>query len=86
MNIDFSIVTPTALYVKQLAAKKEAPKKQVRIKRKDIAANEVDPTLCELGLYIARCRNNGEGVRVPAMCASEWGHVLRTLELKRELA
>jgi hypothetical protein len=36
-----------------------------------------------LGRHIARCRRKGRSVRIPAMRGSEWGHVLRTLKLKR---
>ncbi|MCM7811565.1 hypothetical protein M8S85_24370, partial [Enterobacter hormaechei] len=31
----------------------------------------------------AHCRKKGRAVRIPAMRGSEWGQVLRTLELKR---
>lgn len=86
MNIEVSIIAPSALYVKQLAALNEPPKKQVRILRGEIAAGDVDPKMRALGRHIARCGRKGQSVRVPAMCGSEWGHVLRALELKRAFA
>lgn len=86
MNIEVSIIALSAFYVKQLAAQNEQPKKQVRILRCDIAAGDLDPKMRALGRHIARRRRKGQSVRVPAMRGSEWGHVLRALELKRAFA
>ena len=80
---DVSIVTPTALYVQMLEAENAPVKKQVRIKRDDIASDALSPEMRALGRHIAHCRKKGRSVRIPAMRGSEWGHVLRTLELKR---
>ena len=77
MNIELTIIAPSARYVKQLSAQDEPVKKQVRILRGDIAA--------ALGRHIARCRQKGQSVRIPAMSCSDWGHFLRSLELKRAL-
>ncbi|MFT2798508.1 hypothetical protein [Serratia sp. N21D137] len=86
MNIEVSIIAPSALYVKQLAAQNEQPKKQVRILRGDIAASDLNPEMRDLGFHIAQCRHKGKSVRVPAMRGSDWGHVLRVLELTRAIA
>ncbi|WP_420890804.1 hypothetical protein [Lelliottia nimipressuralis] len=80
---EVSIVTPTALYVQMLEAENAPVKKQVRIKRNDIASDALSPEMRALGRHIAHCRKKGRSVRIPAMRGSEWGHVLRTLELKR---
>lgn len=79
---EFSIVTPTALYVQMLEAENAPVKRQVRIKRGEIACTELSPEMRALGRHIAHCRKKGRSVRIPAMRGSEWGHVLRTLELK----
>lgn len=78
-----SIVTPTVSYVQICAAEKQPPKKQVRIKRGVIAPETLSPEMRALGRHIARCLKKGCAVRIPAMRGSEWGQVLRTLELTR---
>jgi len=78
-----SIVTPTFSYVQICAAEKQPPKKQVRIKRSDIDRDEISAEMRALGHHIAHCRKKGRSVRIPAMRGSEWGQVLRTLELTR---
>jgi len=80
---EVSIVTPTALYVQVCAAEKQPPKKQVRITRSDIDRDEISAEMRALGRHIAHCRKKGRSVRIPAMRVSEWGQVLRTLELTR---
>ncbi|EAA6923197.1 hypothetical protein L4L00_001092 [Salmonella enterica] len=80
---EVSIVTPTALYVQICEAKNEKPKRQVRIRRGEIAPEALSPEMRALGRHIAKCRRKGRSVRIPAMRVSEWGQVLRTLELKR---
>lgn len=80
---EVSIVTPTALYVQICEAENAPAKKQVRIKRGEIARSELNPEMRALGRHIAHCRKKGRSVRIPAMRVSEWGHVLRTLELTR---
>jgi hypothetical protein len=87
MTIEGSIITSTALYVKQLAANNELPKKQTRILRDSLAAAAVQPELRALGRHIAKCQRKRQPVRIPAaMRGSELGQVLRTLELKRAYA
>ena len=71
---EVSIVTPTALYVQMLEAENAPVKKQVRIKRSDIDREDISAEM--------RAKK-GRAVRIPAMRGSEWGQVLRTLELKR---
>ncbi|WP_176227941.1 hypothetical protein [Cedecea sp. NFIX57] len=66
-----------------LEAKNAPVKKQVRIKRRDINRDEISAELRALGRHIAKCRRKGRAVRIPAMRGSEWGQVLRTLELMR---
>lgn len=78
-----SIVTPTALYVQICAAENQPARKQVRIKRAEIAPEDLSPEMRALGRHIAKCRKKGRAVRIPAMRGSEWGQVLRTLEMKR---
>lgn len=80
---EVSIVTPTALYVQILEAEKQKPKKQMRIRRGVIAHEALSPEMRALGRHIAKCLKKGQTVRIPAMRGSEWGQVLRTLELTR---
>ncbi|MGX9867161.1 hypothetical protein [Enterobacter mori] len=80
---EVSIVTPTALYVQMQESQNAPVKKQVRIKRGEIARSAISPEMRALGRHIAHCRKKGRSVRIPAMRGSEWGHVLRTLELSR---
>jgi hypothetical protein len=82
-SIEASIMTVTEAYVKQLA---EGVKRQQRIPRGNIASGEIDPTLRALGRHIAGCARKGKSVHVPPMRGSEWGHVLRALELTRAMA
>ncbi|EPY4987462.1 hypothetical protein ACXDKJ_004773 [Klebsiella quasipneumoniae] len=66
-----------------LEAENAPVKKQVRIKRGEIAPEALSTEMRALGRHIAKCRRKGRSVRIPAMRGSEWGQVLRTLELKR---
>lgn len=86
MTTEISIMTSTAAYVKQLTEQNEGAKRQRRIARGDIAAADVDPALREFGHHIAGCIRKGRSVHVPSMRVSEWGHVLRALELTRAMA
>jgi hypothetical protein len=80
---EVSIVTPTALYVQICAAENQPARKQVRIKRGVITPEALCPEMRALGRHIAKCRKKRRAVRIPAMRGSEWGQVLRTLELTR---
>ena len=77
---EVQIVTPSALSVQSPAS---VTRKQTRHNREDIPSAEVDPTLRAFGRHIAHCLKKERRIRIPAMCGSDWGHVLRTLELKR---
>lgn len=85
-SIEASIMTVTEAYVKQLAEEAEGVKRQQRIARGCIAAGDVDRDLRALGRHIAGCARKGKSVHVPSMRVSEWGHVLRALELTRAMA
>ncbi|WP_425269060.1 hypothetical protein [Escherichia albertii] len=71
------------MYVQICEAENQPPKKQVRIKRGEIAPKALSTEMRALGRHIAKCCRKGRAVRIPAMRGSEWGQVLRTLELKR---
>ncbi|HEC2553831.1 TPA: hypothetical protein R2K55_005789 [Raoultella ornithinolytica] len=73
MNV--SIVSPSAEAVK--------PRRHPRIRRDDLAVQEIDPVLKAFGRHIARSLRKGRGVHIPAMNNTAFGQVLRTLELKR---
>jgi len=87
---EVQIVTSSALSVQSPAS---VTRKQTRHNREDIPSAEVDPTLRAFGRHIAHCLKKKRRIahclkkkrriRIPAMCGSDWGHVLRTLELKR---
>ncbi|KUQ99870.1 hypothetical protein [Enterobacter hormaechei] len=80
---EVSIVTPTALYVQIREAENQPVKRQVRIKREEIAPEALSTEMRALGRHIAKCRKKGRAVRIPAMRGSDWGQMLRTLELTR---
>lgn len=84
LNAEVSIITPTELYVKQMEARCEIKRNQVRTIHDQIEPSEIKPEMRDLGYYIARCQKKGERVRVPALLGNEWGHFLRTLELTRD--
>jgi hypothetical protein len=70
-----NILAPSAEAVK--------PRSHARIRRDDIPAPLIDPSLRALGRHIAKRIRKGRGVRIPAMTNADFGQVLRTLELKR---
>ncbi|MFB8746646.1 hypothetical protein ACC616_24060 [Klebsiella pneumoniae] len=69
------IVTPSIESVK--------PRSHARIRRDDIPAPLIDPSLKAFGRHIAKSIRKGRGVHIPAMKNADFGQVLRTLELKR---
>ncbi|WP_336654231.1 hypothetical protein [Leclercia adecarboxylata] len=77
---EVQIVTSSALSVQSPAS---VTRKHTRHSREDIPSAEVDPTLRAFGRHIAHCLKKKRRIRIPSMCGSDWGHVLRTLELKR---
>ncbi|EJG2388931.1 hypothetical protein AM391_RS23660 [Kluyvera ascorbata] len=80
---DFSIITSTELYVKQCEEQGKKRKRQVRFKRAQIPTCEVDPAMRSFGRHIVKAATNQRSVRIPAMQGSEWGYVLRALEMIR---
>lgn len=85
MTTEIFIMTSTAASVKPLAGQDVVSKRPQRIVRGDIAVADLDPDLRALGRHIAGCVRKGKSVRVPSMRGSEWGHVLRALELRRAM-
>lgn len=57
--------------------------RHTRIRRADIPAKAIDPTLRAFGRHIARSHKKRRGVHIPAMKNDALGQVLRALELKR---
>ncbi|EEO7837090.1 hypothetical protein G6C41_003917 [Salmonella enterica] len=57
--------------------------RHTRIRRADIPAKAIDPTLRAFGRHIARSHKKRRGVHIPAMKNGDFGQVLRALELKR---
>lgn len=78
MKIEVSIIAPCAPYVKQKAQK--------RFVRESLPSQAITPALKSFGRHIAKQQRRRQSVRVPAMCGSEWGRLLRALELKRAFA
>ncbi|EAB6034579.1 hypothetical protein G3601_004652 [Salmonella enterica] len=56
--------------------------RHTRIRRADIPAKAIDPTLRAFGRHIARSHKKRRGVHIPAMKNGDFGQVLRALELK----
>lgn len=83
---DITIVSPSWLYVQQIQAQNEVPRKQKRVIHHDIDSAEIDQSIKTLSKTITDSRENGQRVHVPAMRCSEWGQVLRALELNRFLS
>jgi hypothetical protein len=82
---DCSIITSTELYVKQCEEQGKTRKRQTRFRRDQIPACEVDPAMRKFGRHIAHAATKHQPVRIPAMRGSEWGQVLRALEITRSL-
>ncbi len=78
MKIEVSIIAPCAPYVKQ--------NPQKRFMRESLPPQAIKPALKSFGRHIAKQQRRRQSVRVPAMCGSEWGQLLRALELKRAFA
>ncbi|OCJ37386.1 hypothetical protein [Serratia sp. 14-2641] len=86
MNIEVSIIAPSALYVKQLEIQNEHPKKPVRILRRDISASDLNPEMLDLGFHIPQSHHQVKSVRLSTMRGRDWGHVLLVLQLTRAFA
>lgn len=78
MKIEVSIIPPCAPYVKQ--------NPQKRFMRESLPPQAIKPTFKSFGRHIAKQQRRRQSVRVPAMRGSEWGQLLRALELKRAFA
>lgn len=78
MKIEVSIIAPCVPYVKQ--------NPQKRLVREALPPQAITPALKAFGRHIAKQQRRRQSVRVPAMRGSEWGQLLRALELKRALA
>jgi hypothetical protein len=78
-----TIITPSTASVKPGGDAEPTPRRHPRIIREPLHPRDVDPALRSLGRHIARRLRKGQRVRIPAMCGSAWGHVLRALEMKR---
>lgn len=74
MKIEVSIIASCAPYVKQ--------NPQKRFVRESLPPQAITPALT----HIAKQQRRRQSVRVPAMRGSEWGQLLRALELKRAFA
>jgi hypoxanthine-guanine phosphoribosyltransferase len=80
---DKTIITPTDDYVKQCGSDEKQRQQPTRIKREQISKSDIDISLRSLARHIARNAKKKTRVHIPAMRGSEWGQVLRTLEMKR---
>ncbi|ELI7427380.1 hypothetical protein RRS69_005140, partial [Escherichia coli] len=49
----------------------------------ELAPDEINPDVLAMGGHIARRCSEQKRVRIPAMKVSEWGHLLRALEIER---
>lgn len=78
MKIEVSIIAPCTPYVKQ--------NPQKRLVRESLPPQAIAPALKSFGRHIAKQQRRHQSVRVPAMRGSEWGLLLRSLELKRAFA
>ncbi|EJG4647709.1 hypothetical protein M9770_003318, partial [Shigella sonnei] len=52
-------------------------------RRQELAPDEINPDVLAMGGHIARRCSEQKRVRIPAMKVSEWGHLLRALEIER---
>lgn len=78
MTIEFSIIALAAGNVQR-----GVKKKQKRIKRDCIAANDVNPSVKAWSRHIAKAQRKGQRVHIPALKGYELGQLLRALEIKR---
>lgn len=85
-HIEASIITLTQTYVKQCQGEGEPRQKQLRQVHTPIPTQKLDPAMRSFARHIVRCGGRGERVRVPAMRASDWGQLLRGMEIRRALA
>ncbi len=77
----------TAEYVKRLreeCLRENKPlHRHTRFRRQELAQDEINPDVLAMSGHIARRCSEQKRVRIPAMKVSEWGHLLRALEIER---
>jgi len=78
MKSEVTIIAPCAAHVKQ--------KQQKRVYHGDISPQAIAPALKSFGRHIVKQQRRRQSVRIPAMRGSDWGQLLRALELKRAFA
>ncbi len=82
-----SIIFATAEYVKRLreeCLRENKPlHRHTRFRRQELAQDEINPDVLAMSGHIARRCSEQKRVRIPAMKVSEWGHLLRALEIER---
>lgn len=82
-----SIIFATAEYVKRLREECQRENKPLhrhtRFRRQELAQDEINPDVLAMSGHIARRCSEQKRVRIPAMKVSEWGHLLRALEIER---
>ncbi len=82
-----SIIFATAEYVKRLCEeclRENKPlHRHTRFRRQELAQDEINPDVLAMSGHIARRCSEQKRVRIPAMKVSEWGHLLRALEIER---
>lgn len=57
--------------------------RHTRFRRQELAQDEINPDVLAMSSHIARLCSEQKRVRIPAMKVSEWGHLLRALEIER---
>ncbi|EFL3268433.1 hypothetical protein AFE79_004812 [Escherichia coli] len=82
-----SIIFATAEYVKRLreeCLRENKPlHRHTRVRRQELAQDEINPDVLAMSGHIASRCSEQKRVRIPAMKVSEWGHLLRALEIER---
>lgn len=63
-----------------------AAKKHRRVHRDTVAGESITPRVKALGRHIARCQRKQKPVHIPALNVTEWGQLLRSLEIRRAYA
>lgn len=82
-----SIIFATAEYVKrqrEACLRENRPlHRHTRFRRQALTPEEIHPDILAMGSHIAGRCSEQKRVRIPAMKVSEWGHLLRALEMER---
>ncbi len=56
--------------------------RHTRFRRQELAQDEINPDVLAMSGHIARRCSEQKRVRIPAMKVSEWGYLLRALEIR----